>query len=124
MEGRFVDLEIRYTHLERQYAELSQAVFDHQKLIEALQRELARCNDGCTTWATPSPTKSLRTTERAGGRASALTIAVTLSARGGVPQARPQLCNAAEPPKEPRHVHPLPENRPSAWPAAGPSPLL
>src|SRR5262245_59865869 len=27
MEGRFVDLEIRYTHLERQYAELSQAVF-------------------------------------------------------------------------------------------------
>ena len=40
MEGRFVDLEIRYTHLERQYAELSQAVFDHQKLIERSQREL------------------------------------------------------------------------------------
>jgi len=40
MEGRLVDLEIRYTHLERQYAELSQAVFDHQKQIEALLREL------------------------------------------------------------------------------------
>src|SRR5678809_511386 len=36
MEGRFVDLEIRYTHLERQYAELSQIVFDQQKQIEAL----------------------------------------------------------------------------------------
>ena len=40
MEGRLIDLEIRYTHLERQYAELSQTVFDHQKQIEALKREL------------------------------------------------------------------------------------
>jgi len=40
MEGRLVDLEIRYTHLEHQYAELSQTVFEHQKLIEAMQREL------------------------------------------------------------------------------------
>ena len=49
MEARLVDLEIRYTHLERQYAELSQTVFEHQKLIEALQRELVamrgRMND-------------------------------------------------------------------------------
>jgi len=42
MEPRLVDLEIRYTHLERQFAELSQVVFDQQKTLEALQKELAR----------------------------------------------------------------------------------
>jgi uncharacterized coiled-coil protein SlyX len=49
MEGRLVDLEIRYTHLERQYAELSQTVFEQQKRLEILQREVialrARMND-------------------------------------------------------------------------------
>jgi len=41
MEARVAELEIRYTHLERQYVELSQVVFEHQKLIERLQKELA-----------------------------------------------------------------------------------
>jgi uncharacterized coiled-coil protein SlyX len=42
MEPRLVDLEIRYTHLERQYAELSQVVFEQQKALEVVQKELAR----------------------------------------------------------------------------------
>jgi uncharacterized coiled-coil protein SlyX len=42
MEPRLVDLEIRYTHLERQYAELSQVVFEQQKALEAVQKELVR----------------------------------------------------------------------------------
>jgi uncharacterized coiled-coil protein SlyX len=42
MEPRLVDLEIRYTHLERQYAELSQVVFEQQKALDALQKEVAR----------------------------------------------------------------------------------
>ena len=42
MEPRLVDLEIRYTHLERQYAELSQVVFEQQKALDAVQKELAR----------------------------------------------------------------------------------
>jgi len=41
MDARLTDLEIRYAHLERQYAELSEVVFGHQKAIEVLQRELA-----------------------------------------------------------------------------------
>jgi len=41
MDARLTDLEIRYSHLERQYADLSEMVFEHQKVIEALQRELA-----------------------------------------------------------------------------------
>ncbi|HSZ82832.1 MAG TPA: SlyX family protein [Polyangia bacterium] len=40
MEARLVDLEIRYTHLEQQYAELSQVVFEHQKSITMLLKEL------------------------------------------------------------------------------------
>jgi uncharacterized coiled-coil protein SlyX len=41
MDARLTDLEIRYSHLEQQYADLSEIVFGHQKTIEALQRELA-----------------------------------------------------------------------------------
>jgi uncharacterized coiled-coil protein SlyX len=41
MESRLVDLEIRYVHLERQVAELSQVVFEQQKTIDYLKRELA-----------------------------------------------------------------------------------
>jgi uncharacterized coiled-coil protein SlyX len=41
MDARLTDLEVRYSHLERQYADLSEIVFMHQKAIEALQRELA-----------------------------------------------------------------------------------
>lgn len=41
MEERLVELEIRYTHLERQIAELNQVVFAQQKLIDGLAKELA-----------------------------------------------------------------------------------
>ena len=41
MEGRFVNLEESATPISSASTQkLSQAVFDHQKLIEALQREL------------------------------------------------------------------------------------
>jgi uncharacterized coiled-coil protein SlyX len=41
MESRLVALEVRYTHLERQVEELSQVVFDQQKMIDRLVKELA-----------------------------------------------------------------------------------
>ena len=42
METRFTELEIRYSHLERQFADLSDVVFGQQKAIESLERELAK----------------------------------------------------------------------------------
>ncbi len=41
MESRLVDLEVRYTHLERQVAELSEVVFEQQRTIDALLRQLS-----------------------------------------------------------------------------------
>jgi uncharacterized coiled-coil protein SlyX len=41
MESRLVDLEVRYTHLERQVAELSEVVFAQQRAIDGLLRQLA-----------------------------------------------------------------------------------
>ncbi len=40
MDKRLVDLEIRYTHLERQVSELSQVVFEQQRTIDALSKQL------------------------------------------------------------------------------------
>jgi uncharacterized coiled-coil protein SlyX len=40
MEKRLIDLEIRYTHLERQVADLSEVVFEQRQVIEGLKREL------------------------------------------------------------------------------------
>ena len=40
MEPRVVDLEIRYSHLEKQLAELNQVVFEQQKSITLLQQQL------------------------------------------------------------------------------------
>jgi uncharacterized coiled-coil protein SlyX len=40
MESRLTDLEIRYTHLERQVAELSEVVFEQQRTIDGLLRQL------------------------------------------------------------------------------------
>ena len=40
MEPRLIELEIRYAHLEQQFAELSQVVFEQQKAIDALKMEL------------------------------------------------------------------------------------
>jgi uncharacterized coiled-coil protein SlyX len=39
-EPRLIDLEVRYTHLEQQFAELSQVVFEQQTIIGDLQRQL------------------------------------------------------------------------------------
>jgi len=41
MESRLTDLEVRYTHLERQVAELSEVVFAQQRAIDGLLRQLA-----------------------------------------------------------------------------------
>jgi uncharacterized coiled-coil protein SlyX len=41
MESRLVDLEVRYTHLERQVAELSDVVFEQQRAIDGLLRQLS-----------------------------------------------------------------------------------
>ena len=40
MESRLTDLEVRYTHLERQVAELSEVVFAQQRAIDGLVRQL------------------------------------------------------------------------------------
>ena len=40
MEERLVELETRYTHLERQVAELSLVVFEQQKTIDRLGSKL------------------------------------------------------------------------------------
>jgi uncharacterized coiled-coil protein SlyX len=45
VEPRLIDLETRYTHLERQVADLSQVVFEQQRVIDALQRQLAELRD-------------------------------------------------------------------------------
>ena len=41
MESRLVDLEVRYTHLERQVAELSDVVFAQQRAIDSLLRQVS-----------------------------------------------------------------------------------
>jgi uncharacterized coiled-coil protein SlyX len=40
MDPRVVDLEIRYSHLERQLAELNQVVFEQQQAITLLQQQV------------------------------------------------------------------------------------
>ena len=39
-ESRLVDLEVRYTHLERQLSELSDVVFVQQRTIDGLVQQL------------------------------------------------------------------------------------
>ena len=39
-EARLIDLEVRYTHLERQLAELSEVVFVQQRTIDGLIQQL------------------------------------------------------------------------------------
>ena len=41
MENRLVELEVRYTHLERQLDELSQVVFEQQKLLDRMAKDLS-----------------------------------------------------------------------------------
>jgi uncharacterized coiled-coil protein SlyX len=40
MEERLIALEVRYTHLERQVDELNLVVFEQQKIIDRLTKEL------------------------------------------------------------------------------------
>ena len=41
MENRLTDLEVRYTHLERQLNELNQVVFDQQRMIDRLAKDMS-----------------------------------------------------------------------------------
>ena len=54
-DARLVDLESRYTHLERQVAELSQVVFEQQKTIEALRRKVLDVHARLGDLAEPTP---------------------------------------------------------------------
>jgi uncharacterized coiled-coil protein SlyX len=40
MEERLVDLEVRYTHLERQLSELSQVVFEQRQQLDRMTKEI------------------------------------------------------------------------------------
>jgi uncharacterized coiled-coil protein SlyX len=40
MEQRLVDLEMRYTHIEQQLRELSDVVFEQQKQLERMTKEI------------------------------------------------------------------------------------
>jgi SlyX protein len=53
MEPRVVDLEIRYSHLEKQLAELNQVVFEQQKTIELLQQQLVALRTRVTGMGEP-----------------------------------------------------------------------
>lgn len=48
MEARLTTLEIRYTHLERQVQELNQSLFEQQKVIDRLTREMASLRASAT----------------------------------------------------------------------------
>lgn len=41
MEPRLIELEMRYTHLERQFSDLSEIVFAQQKQIDVLRQQLS-----------------------------------------------------------------------------------
>lgn len=45
MEARLIELETRYAHLERQVADLSGVVFEQQKRIDALRRQVTDLRD-------------------------------------------------------------------------------
>ncbi len=53
MEARVVDLEIRYSHLEKQLAELNQVVFEQQRTIELLQQQLVALRTRVTGMGEP-----------------------------------------------------------------------
>jgi uncharacterized coiled-coil protein SlyX len=49
MEQRMVDLEIRYTHLQRQLEELSQVVFAQQLLLDTMAKDLTALRSRLST---------------------------------------------------------------------------
>lgn len=54
MESRLVGLEVRYTHLERQVAELSEVVFAQQRTVDGLLRQLSSTRDGIAQLSAPA----------------------------------------------------------------------
>ncbi|HEY4183990.1 MAG TPA: SlyX family protein [Polyangia bacterium] len=54
LEARLVELEVRYTHLERQFAELSGIVFMQQQTIDGLLRQLAAAKAQLTQLSDPT----------------------------------------------------------------------
>jgi uncharacterized coiled-coil protein SlyX len=55
MDARLTDLEVRYTHLERQLAELSEVVFAQQKTLDALLRQLTATKADIARLSAPVP---------------------------------------------------------------------
>ena len=55
MEKRLVDLEIRYTHLERQLDELNQVVFAQQKQIDRMNLDLLALRSRIGGWEEHAP---------------------------------------------------------------------
>ena len=55
MEQRLVDLEVRYTHLERQLDELSQVVFGQQKLLDKMTNDLTALRSRMGTLESDAP---------------------------------------------------------------------
>jgi uncharacterized coiled-coil protein SlyX len=53
LESRLVELEVRYTHLERQFVELSEIVFTQQQTIDGLLRQLAAAKAQLTQLSDP-----------------------------------------------------------------------
>lgn len=53
LESRLIDLEVRYTHLERQFVELSDTVFAQQQALDGLLRQLAAAKAQLAQLASP-----------------------------------------------------------------------
>lgn len=53
MESRLMDLEVRYTHLERQVADLSEVVFAQQRTIDNLLRQLSSTKEELAQLSAP-----------------------------------------------------------------------
>ena len=53
MESRLMDLEVRYTHLERQVADLSEVVFAQQRTIDNLLRQLCSTKEELAQLSAP-----------------------------------------------------------------------
>lgn len=52
-DARVVDLEIRYSHLEKQLLELNQVVFEQQKTIDLLQQQVVALRTRLATLGEP-----------------------------------------------------------------------
>lgn len=55
MDARLVDLEIRYSHLEKQLIELNQVVFEQQKTIALLQEQVVSLRARVAGMGEPMP---------------------------------------------------------------------